>query len=43
MAPPHPHGGVNFVQPSPVQQYQNFKQMNKENPTHLSNNAKNKG
>ena len=24
MAPLHPHVGVNFVQPSPVQQYQNF-------------------
>jgi hypothetical protein len=43
MAPPHPHVGVNFVQPSPVQQYQNFKQLNTENPTHPSNNAKKKG
>jgi hypothetical protein len=43
MAPPHPHDGVNFVQPSPIQQYQNFEQLNTENPTHLSNNAKNKG
>jgi hypothetical protein len=24
MAPPHPHVGMNFVQPSPVQQYINF-------------------
>jgi hypothetical protein len=24
MAPPHPHTGVNFVQPSAAQQYQNF-------------------
>jgi hypothetical protein len=43
MSPPHPHAGVNFVQPSPVQQYQNFKQLNTENLTHSSNNAKNKG
>jgi hypothetical protein len=43
MAPPHPHAGVNFFQPSPIQQYQNFEQMNTENPTHPSNNAKHKG
>jgi hypothetical protein len=45
MAPPqgHPHAGVNFVQPSPIQQYQNFEQLNTENPTHQSNNAKKKG
>jgi hypothetical protein len=45
MAPPqgHPHVGVNFVQPSPIQQYQNFEQLNMENPTHQLNNAKNKG
>jgi hypothetical protein len=45
MAPPqgHPHTGVNFVQPSPIQQYQNFEQLNMENPTHQSNNAKKKG
>jgi hypothetical protein len=43
MAPPHPHAGVNFVQPSPLQQYQNFEQLNMENPTHQSNNAKKKG
>jgi hypothetical protein len=42
MEPPHPHVGVNFVQPSPIQQYQNFEQMNTENLTHPSNNAKNK-
>jgi hypothetical protein len=45
MAPPqgHPHAGVNFVQPSPVQQYQNFEQPNTKNLTHPLNNAKNKG
>jgi hypothetical protein len=45
MAPPqgHPHAGVNFVQPSPIQQYQNFEQLNTKNPTHQSNNAKKKG
>jgi hypothetical protein len=45
MAPPqgHPHAGVNFVQPSPIQQYQNFEQLNTANPTHQSNNAKKKG
>jgi hypothetical protein len=40
MAPPHPHAGVNFVQPSAAQQYQNFEQLNTANP---SNNAKKKG
>jgi hypothetical protein len=34
MAPPHPHAGVNFVQPSAAQQYQNFEQLNTANPTH---------
>jgi hypothetical protein len=43
MAPPHPHAGVNFVQPSAIQQYQNFEQLNTANPTHPSNNAKKKG
>jgi hypothetical protein len=43
MAPPHPHAGVNFVQPSVVQQYQIFEQLNTSNPTHPSNNAKKKG
>jgi hypothetical protein len=43
MAPPHPHARVNFVQPSPLQQYQNFEQLNMENLTHQSNNAKKKG
>jgi hypothetical protein len=43
MAPPHPHARVNFVQPSPIQQYQNFKQLNTKNPTHPSKNSKNKG
>jgi hypothetical protein len=34
MAPPQgqPHVGVNFVQPSPIQQFQNFEQLNTENP-----------
>jgi hypothetical protein len=39
MAPPHPHAGVNFVQPSAAQQYQTFEQLNTANPTHPSNNA----
>jgi hypothetical protein len=45
MSPPleHPHIGVNFFQPSLVQQYQNFEQLNMENMTHQSNNSKNKG
>jgi hypothetical protein len=45
MDPPqgHPHTGVNFFQPSPIQQYQNFEQLNTANPTHPSNNEKNKG
>jgi hypothetical protein len=43
MAPPHPHVGVNFFQPSAAQQYQNFEQLNTANPTHPSNNAKEKG
>jgi hypothetical protein len=38
-----PHTGVNFVQPSPIQQFQYFEQLNIENTTHQSNNAKNKG
>jgi hypothetical protein len=42
MAPPHPHAGVNFVQPSPIQQYQNFEQLNTKNPAHPSNSAKKK-
>jgi hypothetical protein len=40
MPPPHPHAGVNFVQPSAAQQYQNFEQLNTTNP---SNNTKKKG
>jgi hypothetical protein len=43
MAPPHPHAGVNFVQPSTIQQYQNFEQLNMANPTHPLNNTKKKG
>jgi hypothetical protein len=43
MAPPHPHAGVNFVQPSAAQQYHNFEQMNTANPTHPSNNNRKKG
>jgi hypothetical protein len=43
MAPPHPHAGVNFVQPYAAQQYQNFEQLNTANPTHPSKNAKKKG
>jgi hypothetical protein len=35
MAPPQgpPHAGVNFVQPSPIQQYQNFEQLNMDKST----------
>jgi hypothetical protein len=38
MAPPQgqPHVGVNFVQPSPIQQFQNFEQLNTENPWPIS-------
>jgi hypothetical protein len=45
MAPPQgqPHVGVNFVQPSPIQQFQNFEQLNMENSAHQLNNAKKKG
>jgi hypothetical protein len=43
MAPPHPHTGVNFVQPSAAQQYQNFEQLNTANPTQPSNNTRRKG
>jgi hypothetical protein len=43
MASPHPHAEVNFVQPSVVQQYQTFKQLNTANPNHPSKNAKKKG
>jgi hypothetical protein len=43
MAPPHPHAGVNFVQTSLIQQYRNLEQLNMANPTHPSNNDKNKG
>jgi hypothetical protein len=43
MTPPHPHAGVNFVQPSVAQQYQNFEQMNIANLTHPSNNNRRKG
>jgi hypothetical protein len=38
----HPHIVVNFVQPSPIQQYQNFEQLNTKNPTHQLYNAKKK-
>jgi hypothetical protein len=41
--PGQPHVIVNFVEPSPIQQLQNFEQLNKENTTHLSNNSKKKG
>jgi hypothetical protein len=43
MAPPHPNTGVNFVQPSAAQQYQNFEQLNTANPTNPSNNNRRKG
>jgi hypothetical protein len=45
IAPPQgqPHVGFNFVQPSPIQQFQNFEQLNTENLAHQPNNAKNKG
>jgi hypothetical protein len=38
-----PHVIVNFVHPSPIQQYHTFKQLNIENPAYESNNAKKKG
>jgi hypothetical protein len=45
MAPPqgHPHVGVNFFHPSPIQQFQNFEQLNTKKSSHKSNNAKRKG
>jgi hypothetical protein len=43
MAPPHPNAGVNFVQPSAAQQYQNFEQLNTANPPHPANNNRRKG
>jgi hypothetical protein len=45
IAPPHgkPHVRVSFVQPSPIQQHHTFDNLNMENPTHQSNNAKKKG
>jgi hypothetical protein len=43
IAPPHPHAGVNFVQPSAAQQYQNFEQLNTANPPHPANNNRRKG
>jgi hypothetical protein len=43
MAPPHPNTGVNFVQPSAAQQYQNFEQLNKANPANPSNSNRRKG
>jgi hypothetical protein len=38
IAPPQgqPHAGVNFVHPSPIQQFQNFEQLNMENPWPIS-------
>jgi hypothetical protein len=42
-APPHPHAGVNFVQPSAAQQCQNFEQLNTANPPHPANNNRRKG
>jgi hypothetical protein len=45
MGPPpgHHHVGANFVQPSPIQQYQYFEKLNMENPTHHLNNVKKRG
>jgi hypothetical protein len=43
MAPPHPNAGVNFVEPSAAQQYQNFEQLNTANPANPSNNNRRKG
>jgi hypothetical protein len=37
-----PHVGVNFFQSSPIQQFQNFEQLNTKNSAHQSNNAKKK-
>jgi hypothetical protein len=38
-----PHIGVNFFQPSPIHQFQNFEQLNTKTPSHQPNNAKKKG
>jgi len=45
ISPPQgqPHVGVNFVHPSPIQQFHTFENLNMENPAHQSNNTKNKG
>jgi hypothetical protein len=45
ISPPQgqPHAGVKFVQPSPIQQFQNFEHLNTENLAHQLNNAKMKG
>jgi hypothetical protein len=45
ISPPQgqPHVGVKFVQPSPIQKFENFEQLNMENLAHQSNNAKKKG
>jgi hypothetical protein len=43
--PPHgqPHANIKFFHLSPIQQIHTFEQLNMENPSHESNNAKNKG
>jgi hypothetical protein len=38
-----PHTRVNFVQPSPIQQFQNFEHLNTKNPSHQLKNSKKKG
>jgi hypothetical protein len=45
IAPPQgqPHVRFNFVQPSPIQQFQNFEQLNTENLSHQLNKSKKKG
>jgi hypothetical protein len=45
VAPPpgQPQTDINFVQSFPIQQLQNFEQLNMENMAHLLNNSKNKG
>jgi hypothetical protein len=43
LPPQQTHDGINFFQPSPIQQVHSFEQLNMENPTHQSNNAKKKG
>jgi hypothetical protein len=45
VSPPvgQPHVNANFFHPSPIQHVHTFEQLNKKNPSHQPNNAKNIG